>query len=158
MPPETHAVCGWEQLLVHVSEQAAVGLVPEQDRGLGHVDVDAGYRQLLPSTKQVTTVCASWQTVPGAVQIEGMHVQAASPPAEVHVACAPQVAEVVQAVQPFACIVHVCTAAAPGAHCVAPAIHAFVHDPFASTPAPASALAASKGDTSPPASAAPPPP
>ena len=100
-PPDTHEVWPEVQLLVQVSEQSAVGAVPEHDCEPGHVEVDATYGQLLPSIVQVASVCPSWQTAPACAQMDDVHAhEGALPP--VHAWCAPHVDVVTHCVQPFA--------------------------------------------------------
>jgi hypothetical protein len=83
-PPETHDVCPGEQLLVHVSEQAAEGEAPAQLLGEAQVAVDATYKQPFVSVLQVATVAESWQAVPWAVQMVELQVHDAPASPTVH--------------------------------------------------------------------------
>lgn len=84
-PPETHDVSPGPQLLLHVSEQAAVGAVPEHTAEPGHIVVSVTKGQLLASTMHVTTESALAQKVPAPVQSDETHVHEAVPPVIEHI-------------------------------------------------------------------------
>ena len=90
------------QLSEHVDEHAADGALPAQLSGGVQVEVDATCRQELESIAHVATVCASWHSVPGCVQMESGQVHDAFPFETTHDWLAPQVAVVTHAVQPLA--------------------------------------------------------
>jgi hypothetical protein len=100
--PDTHEVCPWEQLLVHVAEHAALGDVPEHDSEPGHVVVESTYAHPLPSTMHVASVCPSWHVVPAPAQIEETHVHMEALPVPVHVWCVPQVVDAHELPSPLA--------------------------------------------------------
>ena len=119
-----HDFCPSVQLSVQLSEQLALGGLPEHDCGAAHIIVDETDGHPLASKAQVAVVWASWHTVPAPVQIEAVQVQAAVPADAVHAWCVPHVLVVTQPVHPLDCAWQVWTA--PETHWVAPAVHALV--------------------------------
>ena len=84
-PPETHSVCPWLHVLLHVSEQPASGAVPEHTCGDAHIiGVPLTYRQLSESVAHVASVDELSQTGPVTVQTEPLHVHAPDPADPVH--------------------------------------------------------------------------
>ena len=113
------------QVSEHVDEHAADGALPAQLNGGVQAEVDATCRHEFESVAQVATVCPSWHSVPGWVQIEAGQLHDASPLETAHVWVPEHVVVITHAVHPLGCSLQVWTA--PAMHCVASAVHGLMH-------------------------------